>query len=549
MPNEASAGKLCLRPYQNEALAAAFEAVTARPGDKLVVLPTGTGKALCIADFIRGWLSEYPTHRIINLVHSRELVEQNHAETLGHWPECPAGIYCAGLSRRDKDAQVLFASIQSVQKKADKIQWADLVIVDEAHAIPHNSDTGYRAFISALRSVNPRMRVVGFTATPYRLDSGMLHEGDGALFDEIVYEYDLVEAISDGYLSEPIAVSAERQIDTSGVRTRGGEFVAGQLEAAAMAGDNTSAIVDEIMRHGADRRGWIVFGTGIKHCEALRDELRRRGVTCEGVFATTPKAERRDIIAAFKRQDIRCLVSVVALTTGFNAPHADLVALVRPTKSAGLYVQAVGRGTRLFPGKTNCLVLDFGGNIERFGPIDQIRVKKKRAADDEPEAPKKICPACGAPTPISARSCADCGYEFPPGEGESKIDVRAASGALLSSQAVDHRPRKTMHVSAVRYHGHVGKSGKPCVRVEYQCGLVVVPEFVCPEHWGKAHDKARMWWSSARPGDCHTPLPRTVPDFIAAAEASARVPREIEAVKEGKFWQVTRRIYDEAPHV
>jgi len=534
-------GKLCLRPYQQDALAAAFDAITSRPGDKLIVLPTGTGKALCIADFIDGMLEAFPEYRIINLVHSRELVEQNFEETMRHMPSCPAGIYCAGLNRRDADAQVLFASIQSVQSKAAIIAWADLIIVDEAHAIPHNEDTGYRSFISALRANNPAMRVVGFTATPYRLDRGMLHEGDGALFDEIVYEYDLVSAIGDGYLAEPVAVSGDRQIDTSGIKTRNGEFVPGQLEAAAMDGDNTTAIVDEIMSHGATRRGWIVFGTGVKHCKALRDELRHRGVSCDGVFAKTPSAERREIIAAFKRQEIRCLVSVVALTTGFNAPHVDLVALARPTKSAGLYVQAVGRGTRLSGGKSNCLVLDFGGNIERFGPIDKIRVRKKATPDDEHVAPLKTCPACEERVPISVSTCPNCGHEF---SGPAiEINSKAASGALISTQAKAMRPRKTVPVNNVTYHRHVGPSGVPCVRVDYLAGLTTISEWICPEHSGIAGRKAREFWdgASVRAG---LAMPVMADRFATAAKTHLLAPVEIDVVKEGKRWQVCGRRYE-----
>ena len=319
------------RPYQADALVAVWDALHDKPGNKLAVLPTGTGKAFCIAELIRGWLETYPDARIIIATHSRELVQQNHDEMIGLWPQCPAGIYSAGLKRKEIKAQVIFCSIQSIYKKAFDLQRVDLILVDEAQSIPRSASTRWGTFIGQVQEINPRVRIVGWTATAYRLDSGMLHEGDDALFDEIVYEYDIKDAISQGYLSEPVTVRADVQIDTNGVGTRGGEFIAGQLEAAAMASDTTEQIVEEIVRHGADRCGWIIFGCGIAHCREMMAALHRRGISCAGVFADTPDGERRETIASFKRQEIRALVSVNALTTGFNAPHVDLVALARPT--------------------------------------------------------------------------------------------------------------------------------------------------------------------------------------------------------------------------
>ena len=216
--------------------------------------------------------------------------------------------------------------------------------------------------------------MIGLTATPFRLDSGMLHEGKNALFTDIAYEVPVRDLIDQGYLSPLVSKQPATRLDVSKVGTRAGDFIARDLAAAVDQDAITRAAVSR------DHRPWR--GAEILAGLLLRRRPRapcRRGIPHAGaspvatIFGDTPKDERDAIIAAFKRGEIRALASMGVLTTGFNAPAVDLIALLRPTKSAGLYVQMVGRGTRLAPGKENCLVLDFAGNVRRHGPIDLVR--------------------------------------------------------------------------------------------------------------------------------------------------------------------------------
>lgn len=496
-----------LRPYQEEALVALWDALHSNQGNVLIVLPTGCGKALVLAEFVRGWLSFYPTDRLLVLTHSRELVEQNYLEMMGLWPGCPAGIYSAGLRRRDIGAQVLFGSIQSLHRRAFELQRVNVILVDEAQSIPRATNTTWGRFLADVRTINSDVKLGGTTATAYRLDSGRLYEGNDALFSGVVYEYDVKDAIEAGYLCEPVSVGAATQIDTSGVGTRAGDFIPGALEAAAMENDTVERIADELLRHGADRRGWIVFGCGIAHCRALRDALRERGISCEGVFADTPSQERTNIIAAYKRQEIRALVSVTALTVGFNAPHTDLVALARPTKSAGLYVQAIGRGLRTFPGKKNVLIADFGGNLARFGPIDAVKVKAA-GSKGEGDAPVKKCPECEASCPISAQECATCGHEFPP--QVSKVTIAAAKAAVLTSQI---KP-EWVEVSDVIYSRHRKADNPDSLLVRYRCGLMEHREWLSLERTGYPRQIACKWWQKRAPG---VEVPNTVTEALAMA--------------------------------
>ena len=201
----------------------------------------------------------------------------------------------------------------------------------------------------------------------------MLHEGERRLFTDIAYEVSIRDLIDHGYLCPLISKMTNLTLDVGGVGSRGGEFIAGQLQAAVDRESITRAAIDEILAYGEGRRSWLLFCSGVEHATHVALALRDRGVSCATIFGDTPSAERDRIIAAFKRGEIRALASMGVLTTGFNAPAVDLIAMLRPTKSTGLYVQMAGRGTRLAPGKENCLVLDFAGNVARHGPIDAVK--------------------------------------------------------------------------------------------------------------------------------------------------------------------------------
>ena len=535
---------LKLRPYQQEAIDAIYAYFEKHTGNPLIVIPTAGGKSLVLTAFSEGVLKTWADQRILIVTHVRELIGQDHAEMIGLWPEAPAGIYSAGLGRRETDARVLFAGIQSVYRKASEIGHCDLVLIDEAHLIPTASATMYRRFIDELTAINPKLKVIGFTATPYRLDSGMLHEGDGALFTDIAYEISVRELIDQGYLCPLVSKQPKTKLDVAGVGSRGGEFIASELQAAVDKEAITRAAVSEIIAYGSDRKSWLAFCSGVDHARHVAEEFRSRGISCATIFGDTPKDERDGIIAAFKRQEIRALASMGVLTTGFNAPAVDLIAMLRPTKSAGLYVQMAGRGTRLAPGKQNCLVLDFAGNVSRHGPIDLVRPKKPGEAGDG-AAPTKLCPECDAIVPSAVRACPECGYEFP--REAVKIAPTASTLAILSGKR-----DRWLEVSSVTYKKHTKEGSPPSLRVEYHCGLVIHKEWVCFEHQGYARLKAEGWWQRRSAA----PIPRTVDEALNAAGGLLR-PSHIFIRSNGQFTEVSKHRFeacsatrkDSAPYV
>ncbi|KAB7788016.1 DEAD/DEAH box helicase [Methylorubrum populi] len=522
---------LSLRPYQRESLDALRDHWLNGGGNGLIVLPTGAGKALVIAAMIRELLEQWPTLRIAVVTHVRELVAQNFKELLGYWPGAPAGIYSAGLGRRDTRQRILFCSIQSVWNKLDRLGDFDLVIIDEAHLIPRSADTSYGRFLSGCRDRVPDMRVVGLTATPYRLDSGRLDEGEGRIFDGIVYEANVGDLIEAGYLSTLVSKATATGFDLSGVGKRGGDYIPGQLEAAVNHDDITQAAVAEMVAFGQDRRAWLAFCAGIKHADAVRDAIRAHGLTCESVSGETPVGERDRIISAFRAGRIRCLTSVGVLSTGFNVPHVDLIGLLRPTASTGLYVQQVGRALRKAPGKTDALILDYAGLVKAHGPIDAItaRGKPKAAAKEgEQEVRAKECPACQSLNALNARTCVTCGHEWTRDEAPKHEAQADAESLILSSQAPPW-----LRVTGWDFKRHTKPGSPDSLCVSFHCGVSTHRLWVCLEHPGSARGRAERWWSDRGGGWA----PQTVAEALDRTDELA-MPAEIRVRKNGKYHEI-----------
>jgi DNA repair protein RadD len=474
-----------LRPYQSAAIDGLYRYWSDAKGDNpIIVAPTGSGKSLIIAHLIKDAMS-YPGTRVLMLTHVKELIQQNADELLGLCPELKddIGFYSASLKKKVLRKPITFAGIQSIHKRAyDMVPAPDLVIVDEAHLIPKTDGTRYNKFLSDLRICNPGVKVVGLTATPYRLDSGWLHEGENAIFDGIAYDIPVADLMEQGFLAPVISKSGVKTIDLSNVGKRGGEYIESELAKAASDPELVTETVAEIVRYGAERKAWLVFACGVNHAELLRAEFETHGIEADVVTGADSMGDRADKIERFRRGESKCLINVNVLTTGFNVPHVDLVAMVRATESTGLYIQIVGRGTRIAPGKENCLVLDYGDNVMRHGFIDKIKPKIKGKSQDS-EAPVKKCPECLTVNHAAVRLCIECGFQFPP--PQFNHGTKAYSGAMISTQV----QAEWVDVDDVGY-ARWRKEGKPdSIRVTYYCGLIKVSEWLCPDHGGYAAER------------------------------------------------------------
>jgi len=472
-----------LRGYQQTAIDALYDYWQAGKGlYPLVVAPTGSGKSLMIAEFIRRTCIQYPYVRAVVVVDSRELVRQNEIEMRSHWPGCNTGIFSAGLNRRDTGAQIIFAGIQSVYRHAAKLGHIDIVVIDEAHMIPRKNNTRYIAFIEKMREINPDVAIVGLTATPYRLDSGLLHEGDGAIFDGIAYDISVLDLIEEGCLCPVISKLGADKINLKGVRTTAGDYNLRDLEHAANTKELNDKVTAEIVAQGEDRRAWLVYATGIDHATELVNRFLDAGVSCEMVTGTTPKEARDATVKRFTDGNLRCLVNVAVFTKGFNAPICDLIALVFSTKSTGKYVQVVGRGMRTYPGKDNCLLLDYGHNILRHGPVDAVDPTIVGTNDPgNGAAPVKVCPKCNVVVGISTRACPECGYLYPEPDPLKNLSESASVIGVMSNQAV------WVNVTNVAYSRHT-KPGKPdSLKATYETsGYMTFYKWISLDHGGYA---------------------------------------------------------------
>lgn len=487
------------RYYQEDAVTSVWDYFCREIGNPLIAMPTGTGKSIVIGMLVKKIMTSYPGQRVLKLTHRQELIEQNYKKLLQLWPTAPAGIYSAGLKRKEI-MPITYAGIGSVAKKAKSFGHIDLVIVDEAHMIPPKGEGNYLSFIAELKAINPMLKVIGLTATPYRLGQGRLidaiihnDEVKTPLFTHICYDLTSMKAfnrlVEEGYLARLIPRKTYSEIDVSEVHMAGGEFIERELQAAADREEVTRKACDEICYFGQERNCWLIFATGIQHAKHVAEELKSRGVDAHAIDSKMNPEERTRLIADFKAGKVRCLVNNDILTTGLDVPQIDLIAVLRPTMSPGLWVQILGRGTRPAEGKEDCMVLDFAGNTRRLGPINDPVMPRRKGQREGGTAPIKVCEACGTYNHASVPFCISCDQEFPK-------HVKFAEHASEQELMRDDKPQvEVFPVSNVTYQLHTPRDNRPpSLKVTYFSGLRMFSEWVCFEHEGFALHKAHDWW-------------------------------------------------------
>ena len=533
-----------LRDYQQRAieqLYAWFEA--GNKGNPCLSLPTGSGKSHIIAALCKDALQSWPETQIIMLTHVKELIEQNAEKMRLHWPGAPMGIYSAGMGKRQLGEPITFAGIQSVRNKAAQIGHIDLVIVDECHLISHKDEGGYRTLLRDLLAINPSLRVIGLTASPYRLGHGLITDKP-ALFDAIIEPTSIEELIYKGHLAPLRSKITKQSLDTTGVHKRGGEYIESELQAAVDTEDNNRHVVQEVIELAGDRKAWLFFCAGVKHAEHVRDVLQAQGVLAECVTGETPKKERERILTDFKSGRLRALTNANVLTTGFDYPDIDLIAMLRPTMSPVLYVQMAGRGMRAKTHTDHCLVLDFAGVVATHGPITAVQPPKK-GRDGNGEAPVKVCDNCNELVHISAMVCPACGHPFPEPE-KTKL--------VLHDDDIMGLGGKELEVTSWNWRKHVSRaSGKEMLSCTYYGGLSDKPvtEYLPVLHDGYAGQKAMRLLmviaqsSGASLADAAHLEGSEGLDYMAANMSNATPPKIIDYKLDGKFFRVIKRSWAE----
>lgn len=519
-----------LRPYQEDGLEAIWNYFNSgATGNPVLAWPTGTGKSHVPAIFIERIMKLWPNQRFILTTHISDLISQNAEALLEAWPHAPLGIHSAGLQRRETAHPIIYSGIQSAIKNPMAFGHRDIAFVDEAHLVSPDDATMYQRFFIALKLINPNLKIIGLSATPFRIGQGMIT--DGGLFTDIIHDLTEMNAfnklITDGYLAPLIPHKTQTTLDISNVGVNNGEFIAKQLQKAVDKKEITNAALKEAIEIGHNRRSWMIFATGIEHAEHIADLMTIFGIDCAAVHSKKSNDYNTKAIAAFKDGSLRSIVNVVKLTTGINVPHLDFIIDLQPTMSPIRHVQKLGRGTRIAEGKSNCLVLDFGRNVPRLGPINCPVIPRKKG-EKPGDAPIKLCENCGAYNYAGVKFCCDCGQEF---LFQTKLVSEPGTSTLI--KGLEETIVETFNVTYAVY-SKKQKEGRPSyIRATYFTGMQSFSENVFPEHSGYAKKLFSNWWKQRNPAI----VPVTT-DEVLQHLAHLRTPKRIKVIVNRKYPEI-----------
>ena len=365
-----------LRPYQDEATRAAIAAL-GKGQHPVLQLATGTGKSLIIAALAE----HYRTlgQRTWVLTHVQQLVKQN-AATFKRYTQVEPGIVCAGLNRKDTGEDVTFGTIQSMMGVLAEMPAPDLIIIDEAHRVPHNE--GEPTLYESILRRYPAAQRVAMTATPWRMDNGIIYgNGEQFWFDRLAYNYTVPRAVQEGWLCPLVGVETAFQLDLEDVGVNG-DFIQSEVGDKQM-NDWLESMAKSLPELAGNRKHIAVYCPTITAAMRAANAIKKvTGWTTDVMAGTMTDQVREDVLGRFQNGTTRVLCSVDMITTGFDFPALDCIVCLRPTLSSSLWVQIQGRGTRLHDSKKNCLVLDFVGNLQRLGGVDMYETFYRQQVDD-----------------------------------------------------------------------------------------------------------------------------------------------------------------------
>ncbi|MEZ8202779.1 DEAD/DEAH box helicase [Vibrio splendidus] len=572
-----------LRPYQADSVKSVIHYFRKHQTPAVLVLPTGAGKSLVIAE-----LARLAKGRVLVLAHVKELVEQNHEKYEGYGLK--GSIFSAGLGRKETDQQVVFASVQSVVRNLDSFSnQFSLLVIDECHRVPDEKTSSYQKVITHLRENNSGIKVLGLTATPYRLGMGWLYQyhtrgqvrsEEPRFFRDCIFELPIRYLLDEGFLTPARMIDAPvLSYDFSQLKPAStGRYKEAELDMVIEQSKRaTPQIVDQIIELAKDKLGIMVFAATVRHAQEILGLLPVGESSI--VIGDTPTLERDQIISDFKERKIKFLVNVSVLTTGFDAPHVDLIAILRPTESISLYQQIVGRGLRLSPGKKECLVLDYAGNsydlyqpevgdpkpdsdseiitipcpacgfnnnfwgkldsngflIEHFGRKCQGYFTDEDTGEREHcnyRFRAKYCGECGADNDIAARICHECDATLVDPDKKLKEALNLKDALVFECLEMDLNVLKD-------------EKGKSQLKVTYRGeNQAQVHEF-----WSLTTKKQKQNFKDqfVRPhlADRHRPFEEASPTKVVAHQHRFRPPQFVIARKVGRFWKMRDKIFED----
>lgn len=551
-----------LRPYQVSALDALHAAIQERD-ILLLQAATGAGKTVMIVRLINKYFHDHPGRNFLVVMHKKELVEQ-FVKSFFKFSDIPLadiGIACAGVNKTvSVGRRVTVASVQTLVNHLDKFPGADLVVVDETHRIGHDFASQYQKLMQTLRDYKPHHKVIGVTATAYRLGHGMIYgdrckPGRTNFFPELTHRVTYKELVENNHLM-PLRgfITSHESIteDLKAVKVSG-DYNLGQLGDVMSNARHIDSAVDGYEKYGLEHNSVCVFACTIEHAELLCEAFNKRGHRAVSIHSQLPPLVRDANLRAWQSGEVKVAVSINILVEGFDFPALSCLVFCRPTKSPTLYIQGIGRILRTSPGKKEALLIDLTDNTLEFGlDIDNPKFTIPRNADGEGgDAPTKVCPGemndgtvCAEPVHAALKYCPVCGYEF-----ETTEEVQAAMGEMKKVDFNKLPDPEPYDVERVEYEAHESRnSGKTLIKATYFTGYLnpKFHEWIClPDNYdGFAVNQARAWWEERT----NEPFPETVEEFLFLSDTLMQ-PARIITVKEGKYHRVIDCQYVESGDV
>jgi DNA repair protein RadD len=447
-----------LRDYQVQALESIWDSIS-ESNEALCVLPTGSGKTVIMSELINRSLEH--NVNILVLINRVQLIEQTAQKLKEYGLKC--GVYCASLNDKDMSSGVTVASVHSIFNT--DIAKIDMLICDETHqAMNEDEDSRYYIFIKKLRDINPKIKIVGFTATPFRASTGPIY-GPDKIFKSISFSLPIEHMIAEGHLVRPISKKPTHQIDLTKLRTRLGEYMQEDVDKLVMDLETMEAHVADAIKRLEGRRKVMWACASIEHAEAIAERiLQISGEACSVVHSKlsseTASLERSSFEDLKGRRHI---AFVTMMTEGYDYPPGDALVLLRPIRSPVLYIQICGRVLRPYEGKTDALILDYGRVVETLGPISDPYIPETGKRKKYLETLMGFCKACLSYIDIKATICPDCGHEKEIERRSSKVSSRAFEGSLLKKEPIE----KTMGVRSVFLSRFLSKNGNECLKITY----------------------------------------------------------------------------------
>lgn len=514
---------MILRDYQIKAVDAIWGAIKSGPS-ALMVAACGSGKTEIMMATLKKAIALKPDLKVVVLVQKLNLLDQTERRFKKEFTS--VSKYCG--EEKDLSGQIVLASIQSIEKL--KIEGLNCIVVDEAHNLDQD-DGRYKRFIDL--NQHQKLKIIGFTATPMRSDGHIY--GKDKLFSNICYKRTLQEQIDSGYLVRPSLKKPLHQFDTSKLAIRNGEYAQEDVAKLTENEDIMKAQVTDALFKLDGRKKIVWACASIKHCEMVYEELRSRAENASMIHSKMSNEDRDTHTSFFQDGEGRHLVFVTIVSEGWDYPPTDAVVLLRPTRSAVLYVQTVGRALRIAEGKTDALVLDYGNVVATLGPLDNPKILGSRRTKKEKEEKELVCPKCFEYQFPKKQYCPKCDYKFyedKPKDFLKSLTTKSESNAALLSKEV--KP-KVVEIQSVRFSKYISKNGNPCLRVDYeQKGFI---PFSVSEYFSYNHDFGYKNMQR-RMIDLHAPIADDLDGQVNVKPG--RIPKSIEVIIDNGFEKVSK---------